>query len=368
MSKPALPPRRAPLHPVDWVTQHAGVEDLPGAKLIAVGLLDPNPFQPRTTFDQAALEDLAASIREHGVLQPLTVRQADDRYQIGAGERRWRAAQRAGLADVPCVVRTLSDEEMEVLALIENVQRADLDPLDEAHAYRRLMDRFGLSLRDVAGRVAKSHEHVARRLRLIADPAVEAAVRAGTVGPTIAAELARIEDPERRRALLGRAEAGARLTLKDVAPSPPVTYVTGATDADVSPAPSLQNDRDYAPPVTYATAAPSPPAVAPMPSRTPNEGGAPVTYVTDAVERAVERADPPLTPLSEPSAEVADPGQVRLRDLRLIQLREGRDDEPRQLDTADRATVLRVLRADLAWLEDIDRRVRAGDGRQGQGD
>ncbi len=356
MSKSALPPRRAPLHPVDWVTQHAGVEDLPGAKLIAVSLLDPNPFQPRTTFDQAALEELAASLREHGVLQPLTVRQAGDRYQIGAGERRWRAAQRADLADVPCVVRTLSDEDMEVLALIENVQRADLDPLDEAHAYRRLMDRFGLSLRAVAGRVAKSHEHVARRLRLIADPAVEAAVRAGAVGPTIAAELARIEDPERRRALLGQAEAGTRLTLKDVvAPSLPVTYVTGATNPDVPPAPSPQNDRDYAPPVTYVTAAPFPPAVAPTPSRTPNEGRAPVTYVTDAVERA----DLALTPLSEPLAEVADPGQVRLRDLRLIQLREGRDGEPRQRDAADRATVLRILEADLAWLTDIDRRARA---------
>jgi len=106
--KSALPPRRAPLHPVDWVTQQAGVEDLPGAKLIAVSLLDPNPYQPRTTFDQDALDELAASIREHGILQPLTVRQAGDRYQIGVGERRKRAAERADLADVPCVVCTLS--------------------------------------------------------------------------------------------------------------------------------------------------------------------------------------------------------------------------------------------------------------------
>ncbi len=260
----------------------AGVGDLPGAHTIAVGLLAPNPFQPRTTFPPEALDELAASIRTHGVLQPLTVRQVGDRYQIGAGERRWRAAQLAGLADVPCVVRALSDEEMEVLALIENVQREDLDPLDEAHAYRRLMDRFGLSLRDVAGRVKKSHEHVARRLRLIADPAVEEAVRTGTIGPSVAAELARIEDPERRRDLLGRAEAGTRLTMKDIsAPpaAPPVTIVTPVETADVHPSRPVSDPRGNEEPVTIVTAAPPINDTSPRP-REHDTMGEPVTIVT----------------------------------------------------------------------------------------
>ena len=314
MPKSALPPRRAPLHPVDWVTQQAGVEDLPGAKLIAVGLLDPNPYQPRTTFDQAALEELAASIREHGVLQPLTVRQAGDRYQIGAGERRKRAAERADLADVPCVVRDLSDEQMEVLALVENIQRADLDPLDEAHAYRRLIDRFGLSLREVGGRVKKSHEHIARRLRLIADPAVEEAVRAGTIVPTIGAELARVEDPEHRRDLLGRAEAGERLTLKDIAPPPAVTHVTTA--------PSLAGSD-------------------PTPSRASNNGVEPVTHVTPAVASTGDAT--PLAPAPEGPSHVRD-GWIAGADLQTVVLLESTKGQ------APRDQVRAALWADLEAL------------------
>ena len=196
----------------------SGVADLDGAKLIPVSLLSPNPYQPRALFDPGALEELAASIRVHGVLQPLAVRQTGDGYQIVAGERRWRAAQAIGRETVPCIVRDLNDEAMEVLALVENVQRADLDPLDEAHAYARLMERFGLSLRDVAGQVHRSHEHVARRLRLIADPALEEAVRAGLVGLSVAQEVARL-DEVRRAGLLARANAGEHLTMKDLAPS-----------------------------------------------------------------------------------------------------------------------------------------------------
>jgi len=121
----------APQNPV-------GVEDLAEAKSIAVDLLESNPYQPRTTFDKAALAELAADIKEHGVLQPLLVRphpQATGRYQIVAGERRFRAATVAGLPEVPCIERAMGDDEMERLALVENVQRADLDPVDEAHAF-----------------------------------------------------------------------------------------------------------------------------------------------------------------------------------------------------------------------------------------
>jgi len=342
MSKPALPPRRAPLHPVDWVTQQPGVEDLPGAKLIAVGLLDPNPYQPRTTFDQPALEELAASIHEHGVLQPLTVRQAGDRYQIGAGERRWRAAQLADLADVPCVVRDLSDEQLEVLALVENVQRADLDPLDEAYAYRRLIDRFGLSLRDVGGRVKKSHEHIARRLRLIADPAVEDAVRAGAIVPTIGAELARVEDPERRRDLLGRAAAGEHLTLKDIASPPTVTHVTAAPNAGALPAPATQDDQEREGSVTHVTASPSLVSSAPTPSRASNNGDSPVTHVTPVTAPTGDAA--PLAPVPERLSHIRD-GWIAGADLRtvvLLELTKGQ---------APRDQVRAALWADLEALE-----------------
>ncbi len=322
----------------------AGVGDLPGARTIAVGLLDPNPFQPRTTFDQAALDELAASIREHGVLQPLTVRKVGDRYQIGAGERRWRAAQFVGLADVPCVVRALSDEEMEVLALIENVQRADLDPLDEAHAYRRLMERFGLSLRDAAGRVKKSHEHVARRLRLIADPAVEEAVRAGTVGPSVAAELARIENPERRSALLERAEAGARLTMKDIlAPpaSPSVTIVTEAGVADARPVRPAPDHRGNVGPVTIVTVAPPIGDTSEL-SREHDNAGRSVTIVTGGTTAVEEGRTPPAAAPRRPR-HVRD-GWIAGADLRTVVLLESTEGQ------APRDQVRAALWADLEAL------------------
>ncbi len=201
------------------VAQPVGVEDLTDAKMIDIGLLDPNPYQPRRTFDAAALDELAASIRVDGILQPLSVRSHPTqrgRYQIVAGERRWRAARRAERTAVPAVVRELSDDAMERQALMENIQRSDLDPLDEAHAYQRLMERFTLSLRDLAASVHKSHEYVAQRLRLIEDPRIEATVRAGQMGPTVAQEVARVKDPVTRDLLLDRAARGERVTVQDV--------------------------------------------------------------------------------------------------------------------------------------------------------
>jgi len=342
MPKGDLPLTRDPLANLFRRPQTVGVEDLPGAKLIAVGLLDPNPYQPRTTFDQVALEELAASIRARGVLQPLTVRQAGDRYQIGAGERRWRAAQIAGLTDVPCVARSLSDEEMEVLALVENVQRADLDPLDEAHAYRKLMDRFGLSLREVAGRVAKSHEHVARRLRLIADPAVEQAVRVGTVGPSVAAELARIEDPTRRRDLLRRAEAGERLTMKDITSPTTVTIVTGTTDANASPTPPTGDHWGDAEPVTIVTAAPSLTDTTLTPPQKTDDTGEPVTIVT-AVAMPMDDATPVSDAPRRPRY-VRD-GWIAGADLRTVVLLESTEGQ------APRDQVRAALWADLEALD-----------------
>jgi len=122
------------------------------------------------------LTELAADIKEHGILQPLLARphpQERGRYQIAAGERRWRAARIAGLTQVPCIERDMDDDAMERLALVENVQRADLDPVDEAYVYKRLIERLGLSVRDVAASVHKDHSYVVQRLLLIKYSAIE---------------------------------------------------------------------------------------------------------------------------------------------------------------------------------------------------
>jgi len=211
------PPARNPLAGF-FTPQAAGVEDLADAKVIDVALIDPNPHQPRRAFDQAALDELAASIRRHGVLQPLLVRPDKARYQLIAGERRWRAAQRADVTAVPCIVREIDDAEAEVLALLENVQRQDLDPVDEARAYQRLIDRLHLSQHALAVSLDLNHTYVRNRLLLIEDPRIEAAVRTGALGVTVAQEIARSTEEEQRAALLNRAEQGERLRVRDVKP------------------------------------------------------------------------------------------------------------------------------------------------------
>lgn len=132
--------------------------------------ITPSQFQPREVFDDTAIGELAESIRRKGVLQPLLVRRTPGGYQLIAGERRFRAAQRAGLERVPVVIRDAGDHELLELALIENVQREDLNPLEEARAYRRLMDEFGLTQEQVAEKVAKDRSTVANTLRLLQLP------------------------------------------------------------------------------------------------------------------------------------------------------------------------------------------------------
>ena len=213
----ARPTARNPLAGF-FTPQAVGVEDLADAKLIDVALIDPNPHQPRRAFDQAALDELAASIRRHGVLQPLLVRPDQARYQLIAGERRWRAAQRAEVTAVPCIVREIDEAEAEVLALLENVQRQDLDPVDEAWVYQRLMDHLHLSQHALAVSLDLNHTYVRNRLLLIEDPRIEAAVRSGALGVTVAQEIARGTEDEQRAALLGRAAQGERLRVRDVKP------------------------------------------------------------------------------------------------------------------------------------------------------
>ncbi len=143
------------------------------AAMLPIDLLEPGPFQPRGPIHQEALGELAASIRRAGVLQPLLARphpSGDGRYQIIAGERRWRASQMAGLAEVPVVLKPLGDSEAMAAALIENLQREDLNPVEEAKGYRRLVDEFGLTHQALAEALGKSRAHLTNTLRLLGLP------------------------------------------------------------------------------------------------------------------------------------------------------------------------------------------------------
>ena len=133
-------------------------------------LLRPNKFQPRTNIDEGKIEELARSIRANGIIQPIVVRRVDGGYEIVAGERRWRAAQRAGLLKVPVVVRDIPEERLLAAALIENIQREDLNPIEEAHAYRRLADEYQLTQEQIADAVGKDRSSVANFLRLLRLP------------------------------------------------------------------------------------------------------------------------------------------------------------------------------------------------------
>jgi ParB family chromosome partitioning protein len=138
--------------------------------MIPVHLITRSPHQPRKRFAESSIEELAESLKAQGVLQPVMVRKIPNGYELIAGERRWRAAQRAGLAEIPAVIKDASAEEATVLALVENLQREDLNPMEAAHAFRRLMMQFGLTQEDVARRVHKERSSVANTLRLLQLP------------------------------------------------------------------------------------------------------------------------------------------------------------------------------------------------------
>ncbi len=149
-----------------------GLEESGAIKEVAVDEIIPNPYQPRRNLNQEELEELAQSIKEHGLIQPLIVKRDEEsgKYQLIAGERRWRAAKMAGLNTVPVIVKEVSPRQMLELALVENLQRADLNPLEEAEAYRFLIEEFGLTQEEVAKRVGKSRAAVANTLRLLRLP------------------------------------------------------------------------------------------------------------------------------------------------------------------------------------------------------
>ena len=177
-----------------------------GLRNVPLGKLVPNPDQPRKTFDEAALDELAASIRLHGIIQPVIVEEAGDgTFLIIAGERRYKAAERAGLREVPVVVRTFTPEKKLEIALIENVQREDLNPVEEAEAYRGLMDAASLSQEEVAEKVGKSRPTVANALRLLKLPAdILEALRRGDLTSGHARAVLSVTNPAGQTALFRR--------------------------------------------------------------------------------------------------------------------------------------------------------------------
>lgn len=173
-----------------------------GLKEIPITGIVPNPHQPRLQFDEAKLQELADSIKEHGILQPIVVSQNGEQYEIIAGERRFQAAKRIGLATVPVVVRNVTEQEKLELAIIENVQRHNLNPIEEAKAYLRLVDEFSLSQDGVAEKMGKSRSVVANTLRLLNLPIeIQRAVAEGKISEGHAKALLAIENPEKQRAV-----------------------------------------------------------------------------------------------------------------------------------------------------------------------
>ena len=187
-----------------------------GPLQVDIDLLDPSPYQPRTMFAEAALEELAQSIRSSGIIQPLLVRKVGARYQLIAGERRWRAAQRAELLRVPVILREVSDEQALELTLVENIQREDLNPIEQARAFQRLMDQFHLTQEEVASRTGKDRATVANSVRLLAlNETFLKWIEEGKMTAGHGRALLAIEDQKLRFELAQKASRG-RLTVRQL--------------------------------------------------------------------------------------------------------------------------------------------------------
>lgn len=196
-----------------------GEKDRESITELEIQAVEPNPRQPRKNFDQARLEELAASIREHGVVQPIVVRPKGGRYEIVAGERRWRASQLAGLTRVPALVREFSEAETMEIALIENLQREDLNPVEEAEAYRILLDEYHLTQDELAKRLGKSRPQITNTLRLLQlSPVARAEVQAGRISMGHAKVLLGLDSVEEQNHLARKvAEGGLSVRELEVA-------------------------------------------------------------------------------------------------------------------------------------------------------
>lgn len=169
------------------------------AVMVDINKIERNKEQPRKKFDEEALEELAESIKQHGVLQPLLVQDRKDHYEIIAGERRWRASKKAGLKQVPVIIKNMTEQEIVEISLIENIQREDLDPIEEAQAYKRLKQEFNLTDDEVADKVSKSRAAVTNSMRLLKlSPKVQQMVIDEMISTGHARALLGIEDPEKQ--------------------------------------------------------------------------------------------------------------------------------------------------------------------------
>jgi len=187
-----------------------------GVRTVPLDRIEANPENPRLVFDEAALDELAASVREHGVLQPILIRpHGTNQYQLVAGERRWRAARLAGLASIPALIEDLDDDTALEISIIENLQREDLSPLEEASMYDRMIKEHGYSVRKLAQKLGKDKGYLENRLRL-ADAPKEirdlVSVRKDTLSH--AYELMKVEDPRKRRRLAGQVARGELSLVK----------------------------------------------------------------------------------------------------------------------------------------------------------
>lgn len=170
-----------------------------GIDYIDINDIKPNSNQPRKTFDEDKLNELAASIEEHGLIQPLVLRKAEKGYEIVAGERRWRAARKIGIREIPCIVRELTDEENMLLAIIENMQREDLNPIEEAEGIRQMIDTYGLTQEEVSKSVGKSRPYIANSLRLLRLPeTVRKYVEDGSLSTGHAKAIAAVSDEKKQ--------------------------------------------------------------------------------------------------------------------------------------------------------------------------
>lgn len=260
----------------------------PALREVAVDQIRPNSRQPRFQFDQAALEELAASIREHGVIQPLIVSEHEGGYELIAGERRWRASQLAGLQQVPVIIREAVPQQILELALIENVQRADLNALEEARAYQSLVDDFGLSDGEIAKRLGKgSREAIANARRLLhLDPLAQEAILKGQISAGHGRAILKLKEEQHQRSMLeviieGELSVRAAERLADL-----VREHAGDTRA------ALAALRGVSPPAAATPASVAPASAAPNPPAAPPPSAARLSALSaddDEIRRALER-------------------------------------------------------------------------------
>ena len=219
--EPKVPPEAAPVQP--QATTAGGTAVVPARETVHVGprevdidLIEPSPYQPRTRFREEALDELARSIQASGIIQPLVVRPMGTRFQLIAGERRWRAAQRAGLNKVPVIVKQVPDELALEMTLVENIQREDLNAIEAARAFERLMDEFHLTQESVAERTGKDRTTVANAVRLLKlEPTIQDWIEEGKLSAGHGRALLAVQDSQLRMRYAQRAARGG-LTVRQI--------------------------------------------------------------------------------------------------------------------------------------------------------